>query len=182
MNRIDGIETSESGEPLQPIPMPCFQGRARVESRDSGDCPMSMTYNLAAGIGTYTQSGMTNYPGYPTPEMKFGTKWLTNQNYGNIVFYTHFPKDRNYDVCFRTKITRCPCRRRHEGSFLRAQKFGDLITAGTFTGTQSWYKILPLSGYKLILAELKLLRRRGDVYEKFLNRHKNQKYFTQTIH
>ena len=29
----------------------------------------------------------------------------------------------------RTKITRSPCRRRHEGSIPRAEKFGDLITA-----------------------------------------------------
>ena len=26
--------------------------------------------------------------------------------------YTHFPKDRNCDVCLRSKITRAPCRRR----------------------------------------------------------------------
>ena len=43
--------------------------------------------------------------------------------------YTHFPKDRNCDICLRTKITRDPCRRRNEGSILRAEKFGDLITA-----------------------------------------------------
>ena len=43
--------------------------------------------------------------------------------------YTHFPKDRNCDICLRTKITRVPCRRRHEGSIPRAEKFGDLITA-----------------------------------------------------
>ena len=43
--------------------------------------------------------------------------------------YTHFPKDRNCDVCLRTKITRVSCRRRSEGSISRAEKFGDLITA-----------------------------------------------------
>ena len=42
--------------------------------------------------------------------------------------YTHFPKDRNCDMCLRTKITR-PRRRRNEGSIPRAEKFGDLITA-----------------------------------------------------
>ena len=25
--------------------------------------------------------------------------------------YTHFPKDRNCEICKRTKITRAPCRR-----------------------------------------------------------------------
>ena len=43
--------------------------------------------------------------------------------------YTHFPKDRNSDMCLRTKNTRVPCKRRNEGSIPRAEKFGDLITA-----------------------------------------------------
>ena len=61
MNKRDGIAKSGSGEPLQAIPiLPCLQGRARVESRDSGGRPMSMTHYHAAGIGTHTQSGMTN--------------------------------------------------------------------------------------------------------------------------
>ena len=43
---------------------------------------------------------------------------------------THFPKDRNCDVCLRTKITRNPSRRgTGEASIPRAEKFGDLITA-----------------------------------------------------
>ena len=42
---------------------------------------------------------------------------------------THFPKDRNCEVCQRTKITRAPCRRRNGEAVLRADKFGDLITA-----------------------------------------------------
>ena len=42
---------------------------------------------------------------------------------------THFTKDRNCNICLRTKIRRVPCRRRDEGSFPRAEKFGDLITA-----------------------------------------------------
>ena len=32
-------------------------------------------------------------------------------------------------MCLRTKIPRVPCRRRHEGSFPREKKFGDLIAA-----------------------------------------------------
>ena len=43
--------------------------------------------------------------------------------------YTHFPKDRNCDMCLRTKITRSPCRRRTGEAVHRAEKFGDLITA-----------------------------------------------------
>ena len=42
---------------------------------------------------------------------------------------THFPKDRNGEICQRTKITRAPCRRRNGEAVPRADKFGDLITA-----------------------------------------------------
>ena len=43
--------------------------------------------------------------------------------------YTHVPKDRNCEICQRTKITRAPCRRRIGGAAPRAENFGDLITA-----------------------------------------------------
>ena len=42
--------------------------------------------------------------------------------------YTHFPEDRNCEICQRTKITRAPCRRRNGGAVLRAENFGDFIT------------------------------------------------------
>ena len=42
---------------------------------------------------------------------------------------THFPKDRNCEIYQRTKITRAPCRRRVGRVVLRAENFGDLITA-----------------------------------------------------
>ena len=43
--------------------------------------------------------------------------------------HTHFPKDRNCEICKRTKITRAPCRRRNGEAVPRAANFGDLITA-----------------------------------------------------
>ena len=42
---------------------------------------------------------------------------------------THFPKDRNCEVCLRTKMTRVPCRRRNREAAPRAEQIGDLITA-----------------------------------------------------
>ena len=42
---------------------------------------------------------------------------------------TQFPKDRNCEVCLRTKMTRAPCRRRTGEAAPRAEKFGALITA-----------------------------------------------------
>ena len=51
------------------------------------------------------------------------------EDLGKHSVYTHFPKDRNCEICQRTKITRAPCRRRIGGAVPRAEKFGDLITA-----------------------------------------------------
>ena len=51
------------------------------------------------------------------------------EDLGEHSVYTHFPKDRNCEICQRTKITRAPCRRRNGGAEPRAEKFGDLITA-----------------------------------------------------
>ena len=42
---------------------------------------------------------------------------------------THFPKDRNCEICQRTNITRAPCRRRIGRVVPRAENYGDLITA-----------------------------------------------------
>ena len=49
---------------------------------------------------------------------------------GQHSVYTHFPKDRNCEICERTKITRAPCRRRRIGGDVpRAEIFDDLIAA-----------------------------------------------------
>ena len=42
---------------------------------------------------------------------------------------THFPKDRNCEICQTTKITRAPCKRRNGGAVPRAESFGCLMTA-----------------------------------------------------
>ena len=54
-------------------------------------------------------------------------KVATNSRKHSI--FTHFPKDRDCDVCLRTKRTRTPCRRRTGEALLWAEKFGDLTTA-----------------------------------------------------
>ena len=48
---------------------------------------------------------------------------------GKYSVHTHFPKDRNCEICQRTKITRASCRRRNRGAVPRSENFGDLITA-----------------------------------------------------
>ena len=48
---------------------------------------------------------------------------------GKHSIYTHFPKDRNCDICMRTKITRAPCRKRTGAAMPRAENSHALITA-----------------------------------------------------
>ena len=62
-------------------------------------------------------------------EVSLEPKFKRREDLGKHSVYTHFPKDRNCDICKRTKITRAPCRRRNGGAVPRADKFGDLITA-----------------------------------------------------
>ena len=54
---------------------------------------------------------------------------MRREDLGKHNVYTHFPKDRNCEICKRTKITRAPCRRRTGEVVPRADNFGDLITA-----------------------------------------------------
>ena len=56
----------------------------------------------------------------PTPKRR--------EDLSKHIVYTHFPKDRNCEICKRTKITRAPCRRRDGEAVPRAANFGDLIT------------------------------------------------------
>ena len=51
------------------------------------------------------------------------------EDLGNHNVQSHFPKDRNCEICKRTKITRAPCRRLNGEAVPRAANFGDLITA-----------------------------------------------------
>ena len=51
------------------------------------------------------------------------------EDLGKLNVHTHFTKDRNCEICKRTKITRAPCRRRNSEAVSRAVNFGDLITA-----------------------------------------------------
>ena len=52
-----------------------------------------------------------------------------NADLGKHSVYIHFPKDRNCEICQRTKITRAPCRIRFGRVVFRAEIFVDLITA-----------------------------------------------------
>ena len=54
-------------------------------------------------------------------EPSLGPTPARSADLGKHSVYTHFPKDRNCEICQRTKITRAPCRRRIGRAVLRAE-------------------------------------------------------------
>ena len=106
--------------------------------------------------------------------------------------YTHFPKDRNCEICQRTKITRAPCGRRNCGAVAHAENFGDFMTADhkvlsdnceleTITDMQSWCKTWPPSGYNPTRAKRKLPRRPKGACKSSWSPMGSPKSFTLTI-
>ena len=110
----------------------------------------------------------------------------------HTAFKTHFPKDRNCEICQRTNVTRAPCRRRIGGVLPRAENIGDLITAGhkflsegceyleTITDMQLWCKTCLLSGFNFICAKQKLRRKLKGACKSSWNPPGNPKSFTPT--
>ena len=62
-------------------------------------------------------------------EVSLERTFKRREDLGKHSVYTHVPKNRNCEICQRTKITRAPCRRRNSEAVPRAANFGDLITA-----------------------------------------------------
>ena len=68
---------------------------------------------------------------------------------GNHRVHAHFPKDRNCEICQRTKITRVPWRKRTGETTPRAENVRDLITAdhkflseGCDSRNNHWYAVV----------------------------------------
>ena len=53
-------------------------------------------------------------------EVSLEPTFKRREDSGKHSVYIHFPKDRNCEICQRTKITRAPCRRRNGGAVPRA--------------------------------------------------------------
>ena len=56
-------------------------------------------------------------------EVSLEPTFKRREDLGKHSVKTHFPKDRNCEICKRTKITRAPCTRRNGGAVLRAKNF-----------------------------------------------------------
>ena len=110
------------------------------------------------------------------------------EDLGKHSVYTHFPKDRNCEICKRTTITRAPCRRRIGGAVPRAENYGDLITADhevvnleTIIDMQSWCRTWPPNGSSRIRAKQKLLRKHTGACKSSWSQIGSLKSFTMTI-
>ena len=70
---------------------------------------------------SFAEAAGPREPSIPEPRSK------VESGKHNVV--THSPKDRNCEVCRRTRITRTHCRKRTSNLIPRAEHLGDLITA-----------------------------------------------------
>ena len=113
-------------------------------------------------------------------------------DWGKHSVYTHFPKDRNCEICQRTKITRGPCRRRIGGAVPRAEIFGDFSTADhkvlvkvlnleTIIDVQSWCRTWPPNGSSRIRGKQKLLRKPREACKSSWSPTRSLKSLTLTI-
>ena len=107
---------------------------------------------------------------------------------GNHNVHTHFPKDRNCEICKRTKITRAPCRRRNGEAVPRAVNFGDLITAdhkvlsdNCESRNNHWCRTWPLNGSRRIRAKTKLHKKPREACKSSWSQVGSLKSFTLTI-
>ena len=101
--------------------------------------------------------------------------------------HTHFPKDRNCEICKQTKITRAPCRRRNGEAVPRAVNFGDLITADHKVRSDNCesrnnrrYAVV-VQDSRRIRAKTKLHKKPREACKSSWNPRGNQKSFTLTI-
>ena len=72
---------------------------------------------------------MTDSHASSSHEPSLEPKSTRSVDLGKHRVYSHFPKDRNCEICQRTKITMAPCRRRIGRAVPRAENLGDLIAA-----------------------------------------------------
>ena len=109
---------------------------------------------------------------------------------GKHSVFTHFPKDRNCEICQRTKITRAPCRRRIGGAVPRAENFGDLITADHIVKVVNLETIIDMQSFcrtwspmdpVVSVQNKKLLKEHKGACKSSWSRIGSQKSFTLTI-
>ena len=140
------------------------QKSKRGDSRDADD----RLRDLPVRLEEFTDNLQDTEPAYISQDSvserptNVGSKSRKQSN------FSHFPKDRDFDVCLRTKITRAPCRKRTGRSSTSCGKVWWLDN-GWSQGSSGggWitelFKILPLKGSNPVRAEQRLHKRRKSL-------------------
>ena len=122
LNAKEVILPKENGN----VHFPVADGRIKCVGRDQElRTPTLIRDNPIGGEGQRDFHGHASSSHEPSLELTSSR----SADLGKHCVYTHFSKDRNFDICQRTNFTRAPCRRRIGGAVPRAENFGDLITA-----------------------------------------------------
>ena len=127
------VERIERGDPLLPKPTKNpkpNKNETTIERRDTlcSDIPEWLQEFRENLVDDRVPEHRDSYAS-SSHELSVGPTPTRSEDVGKHSVYTHFPEDRNCEICQRTKTTRAPCRRRIGGVVLRAQNFGDLTAA-----------------------------------------------------
>ena len=103
---------------------------------------------------------------------------------GKHSVHTHVPKDRNCEICQRTKIIRAPCRRRIGRVVPRAENFGDtadrkVLSEGCESRNNHRYAVNPLD--PVVSVQNKNFRKPEGACKSSWSRFGSLKSFTLTI-
>ena len=106
------------------------RGPAETENPNKNDDNEEVRGNLSHDLPEWLEEFKENlvddsvpeHRDVPTPSHELSSEPRAKVVSGKHSIFTHFPKDRNCDICLRTKITRAPCRKRTGTVVPRASK------------------------------------------------------------
>ena len=115
------------------------RGSAETENTNKNEDDEELRSELLQGVPErlqYFKENLVDKNAQPHQYSSSSSRELSTEPRAKVVLgpgkhsiYSHFPKHRNCDICFRTKITRASCRRRTGKVVPKAEIFGDAITA-----------------------------------------------------
>ena len=98
--------------------------RTKIRQRDNNRASENRLRDLMEWLEEFTDISKTEVPALSKTEVPAPAhishdsdlERLTKVACRKHLFLTHFPRDRNCEVCLRTKMTRAPCRKRRRSS------------------------------------------------------------------
>ena len=172
-------------------------GPAETENPHKNDDDVDVQGNLSHDLPEWLEEFKGNLVDESVPEHRDASSSsheLPSEPRAKVVsvkhcIFTHFPKDRNCDICVRAQITSSSCRT--GTGIVESGQFRDLITADQrvlsegceFRNNYRYAadKIWQLSGYNPTHVKQKLLRKRRRSCKSSWSRRGNQKTLTPRI-